>query len=58
MKVLLLTAATILGVSAISSPTCNQRSGRTDAGKCVRHSTRAGRHVLRDSNLAGHSVSG
>jgi hypothetical protein len=59
MKVLLLTTATILGVSAIFLPLVTNAPARPDTGgKCSRRFTRAGRHVLRHSNMAARPVLG
>jgi hypothetical protein len=59
MKVLLLIGSTILGLSAVLPPLITSAPAAQNAGgTCGRPFTRASRHVLRHSNITGHSVSG
>jgi hypothetical protein len=59
MKVLLLTAAATLGLSAVLLPLAiSAPAAQTPAASAPGASPRAGRHVLRQSNIAWHPVSG
>ena len=57
MKVLLLVGVTALGLAVVLPTFSISAPAAQIGGECVRDSTRAGRHLLRHSNLARHAFS-